>query len=296
MKTRFFIIYDMNLNLNNDLAVFDIESTGLDVSSDRIVEIAVLKITPSGEQEEWVKRLNPQMPISSESTEIHGISDEDVQNAPTFKDVADDLAAFLGSADLAGFNSNKFDIPMLAEEFLRVDHSFDVSNRKFIDVQNIFHKMEQRTLVAAYKFYCNKDLNDAHNASADTNATFEVLKAQIERYEDLKGDIEYLSEFSKNTKHEIIDFAGRLAKNKDGKPIYNFGKHKGKTIEEVANQEPGYYGWMLNGNFPRYTKAVLKAEMERIKAERQRLKAIRKEKEQQKMETKIDALKNKFGQ
>lgn len=286
----------MTLNLKNDLAVFDIESTGLDVSSDRIVEIAVLKITPSGEQQEWIKRLNPEMPISSESTEIHGISDDDIKDAPTFAAVADELANFLGSADLAGFNSNKFDIPMLAEEFLRVNHPFDVSSRKFIDVQNIFHKMEQRTLVAAYKFYCDKDLNDAHNAAADTNATFEVLKAQIERYKDLEGDVEYLAEFSKNTKHEIIDFAGRLAKNKDGQPIYNFGKHKGKTIEEVANQEPGYYGWMLNGKFPRYTKAVLKAEMERIKAERQRLKAERKEKEEKKMETKIEALKDKFGQ
>lgn len=185
---------------------------------------------------------------------------------------------------------------MLAEEFLRVDHKFKVADRKFVDVQNIFHKMEQRTLVAAYKFYCDKDLENAHSADADVKATYEVLKAQVERYENLQEDIDFLAEFSKNNKHEIVDFAGRIAKNKKGEIIYNFGKHKGKSVAQVAENEPGYYGWMMNGNFPRYTKSVLKEEMERIKSIRREQREKRKEKEAQKMDNKIEQLKNKFGQ
>ncbi|RFC54011.1 3'-5' exonuclease [Brumimicrobium aurantiacum] len=285
----------MSLNLKNALCVFDIESTGLDVSQDRIVEISMLKIDPTGKEETLTLKINPEMQISAESTEIHGITQEDIKDQPTFKEVSDQVAEFIGDADLAGFNSNKFDIPMLAEEFLRVGHSFDMSARKFIDVQNIFHKMEQRTLVAAYRFYCDKNLENAHSAEADVIATYEVLKAQVEKYEELENDMEFLAKFSVHNKFKIIDFAGRLAENDKGKAIYNFGKHKGKTIEEVDKNEPGYYGWMMNSNFPRYTKAVLKKEIDKIKAKRQENKKIRKEKEEKRMENKIEALKSKFG-
>jgi len=285
----------MSLNLKNDLCVFDIESTGLDVSLDRIVEISILKIDPKGKETHLTMRINPEMEISEESSEIHGITQEDIKDEPTFKEVADQIATFIGNADLAGFNSNNFDIPMLAEEFLRVDYDFDMRARKFIDVQNIFHKMEQRTLVAAYKFYCEKDLVNAHSAEADVIATYEVLKAQVERYEELENDIEFLAEFSTHNKFKIIDFAGRLAENEAGKPVYNFGKHKGKTIEEVDKNEPGYYGWMMNSNFPRYTKAVLKKELDKIKSKKQENKKIMKEKEEKRLEDKIKALKSKFG-
>lgn len=285
----------MILELEKDLCVFDIESTGLDISTDRIVEIAILKITPKGEQSELTLRINPEIKISQESIEIHGISDEDIKDAPTFKEAASQIAEFIGNADLAGYNSNKFDIPLLVEEFLRVDFDFDMKDRKFVDVQNIFHKMEQRTLVAAYKFYCDKDLVNAHSALADVSATFEVLLAQLKRYEELEKNVDFLSEFSKNNRFKIVDFAGRLAQNKDGEMIYNFGKHKGKTIEEVSKTEPGYYGWMLNGNFPLYTKSVLKDEMKRIKAKNQESRKQRQEIEEKKLENKLEALKNKFG-
>jgi len=285
----------MKLNIQKPLAIFDLETTGLDVSVDRIVEIAILKISPDGKEEKYEKRINPEMPISAESTSIHGISNEDVKNCPTFSNLADEIAEFIGDADLAGFNSNKFDIPLLAEEFLRVSHPFKTGDRRFVDVQNIFHKMEQRTLVAAYKFYCDKDLTNAHSADADVIATYEVLKAQIERYEEVENDIEFLAEFSSQNRNKILDFAGRIAEDENGEAIYNFGKHKGKTIAQIAESEPGYYGWMLNGNFPRYTKAVLKQEMEKIKANRQEQKKIHAEKEAEKMENKIEALKSKFG-
>lgn len=285
------------IKTNKPIAVFDLETTGLDVSNDRIVEIAILRVTPDGTETYFTKRVNPEMPISKESSEIHGISNKVIEKAPTFKMLAPEIAEFIGDADLIGFNSNKFDIPLLAEEFLRVEYPFDIASRKFIDVQNIFHKMEQRTLVAAYRFYCDKDLTNAHSAEADVKATYEVLLGQLERYnEALENTPDFLSDFSKNNKHEIIDFAGRIALNKDGKAIYNFGKHNGKTIEEIADQEPGYYGWMLNSNFPRYTKEVLKKEMEKIKAERQKIKQEEKARESQRMESKLDALKNKFGQ
>src|SRR5690554_326983 len=219
----------MSLNLKNDLCVFDIESTGLDVSQDRIVEISMLKITPKGEETRLTLRINPEIEISKESSEIHGITKEDIKDSPTFKEAADQIAEFIASSDLAGFNSNKFDIPMLAEEFLRVGHSFDMRARKFIDVQNIFHKMEQRTLLAAYKFYCDKELINAHSAEADVIATFEVLKAQVERYEELENDMEFLAEFSTQNKFKIIDFAGRLAENDKKQAIYNFGKQIGRA-------------------------------------------------------------------
>lgn len=285
----------MNIKLTNSLCVFDIESTGLDISTDRIIEISILKISPKGEKDSLTLRINPEIEIPKESSEIHGITNQDIKDCPTFKDVANQIAEFIGDADLAGYNSNKFDIPLLAEEFLRIEHVFDMNARKFIDVQNIFHKMEQRTLVAAYKFYCEKDLENAHSALADVTATWEVLEAQISRYNELENNVAFLSDFSVNNKFEIVDFAGRLAKNEQGKISYNFGKHKGKTIEEVDKIEPGYYGWMLNGNFPLHTKAVLKKEMDRIKNHRQEQKTIYKEKETQRMENKLEALKNKFN-
>lgn len=285
----------MNLNLKKNLCIFDIETTGLDVSQDRIVEISILKVTPEGEETELTLRINPEMEISEESISIHGITQEDIKNSPTFKEVAKQIADFIGDADLAGYNSNKFDIPMLAEEFLRVDYHFDMRSRKFIDVQNIFHKMEQRTLAAAYKFYCEKDLENAHSAFADVKATYEVFKAQLKKYDELENDINFLADFSQNNKYKIVDFAGRIAKNNKGELIYNFGKHKGKTVEEVDKVEPGYYGWMMNSNFPRYTKLVLKEEMERIKADRQKRKEIQKEIEEKKLDSKLEALKNKFS-
>jgi DNA polymerase-3 subunit epsilon len=277
------------------IAVFDLETTGLDISNDRIVEIAIFKIHPDGTEEKYEKRINPEMKISEESVEIHGISNEMLKDAPTFRDIAKEVAGFIGDAHLVGYNSNKFDIPILAEEFLRVDYDFDVASRKFIDVQNIFHKMEQRTLVAAYKFYCGKDLINAHSAMADVTATYEILKEQVVKYkEDLENNVDFLADFSKNNKHELLDFAGRIAINKNGDPIYNFGKHKGKTIAQVADEEPGYYGWMLNSNFPLYTKEVLKKEMEKIKANQAIEKEKRKEREQQKIENKLEELQNKF--
>lgn len=285
----------MNLNLKKNLCIFDIEATGLDVSQDRIVEISILKVTPEGEETELTLRINPEMEISEESISIHGITQEDIKNSPTFKEVAKQIADFIGDADLAGYNSNKFDIPMLVEEFLRVDYHFDMRSRKFIDVQNIFHKMEQRTLAAAYKFYCEKDLENAHSAFADVKATYEVFKAQLKKYDELENDINFLADFSQNNKYKIVDFAGRIAKNNKGELIYNFGKHKGKTVEEVDKVEPGYYGWMMNSNFPRYTKLVLKEEMERIKADRQKRKEIQKEIEEKKLDSKLEALKNKFS-
>ena len=254
------------IQLTKPLAFFDLETTGLDVTNDRIIEIAILKMNPDGSKEHYSKRVNPEMPISPESSEITGISDADVQDCPTFKELAPEVAAFLGDADLAGYNSNKFDIPVLAEEFLRAESDYDMSARRFIDVQNIFHKMEQRTLAAAYQFYCQQELVNAHAAMADVEATQEVFAAQLERYENLEKNIDFLSDFSRSGNNEILDFAGRIARNDKGEAVYNFGKHKGKSIEQVNQEEPGYYGWMLSANFPLYTKKVLKDEMERLKA------------------------------
>lgn len=285
----------MNLNLERPLAIFDLETTGTNVTKDRIVEISILKVEPTGEETTLTKRVNPEMEIPKETSEIHGIYQADIENEKTFKEIAEEVANFIGNADLAGFNSNKFDIPVLMEEFLRVDYKFAMEDRRFVDVQNIFHKMEQRTLVAAYKFYCDKDLTNAHSAEADVIATYEVLKAQVERYQELENDINFLSKFSKQGNNEVIDFAGRIAKNKKGEVIYNFGKHKNKTVETVAENEPGYYGWFLNSDFPLYTKQVLKEEMERIKKNREAQKVVNKQKEEQRMNAKLDALKNKFG-
>lgn len=287
----------MKLKLERSLAIFDLEATGLDVTNDRIVEIAILRIDKDGSTYEYSKRVNPQIPIPEEVSLIHGIYDKDVAGEKAFTDLASEIVDFLGDADLAGYNSNKFDIPLLAEEFLRAGSSFDISSRKQIDVQNIFHKMEQRTLVAAYAFYCQKELVNAHQAMSDVVATWEVLQAQLEKYDNIEGNVDFLAEFTKYGSLDILDFAGRIAINEKGDAVYNFGKHKGKTIREVNKIEPGYYGWMLDANFPLYTKQVLKKEMEKIKQENENKKAnvippiVETEED---LQAKLEALKNKF--
>lgn len=278
----------MRLQLEKPLAIFDLEATGLNITKERIVQIAILKINPDGSEEKFESLINPEIHISEEVTKIHGIKNEDVANAPTFKEISEKIVAFIENADLAGYNSNKFDIPLLAEELLRVGSSFDISTKKFIDVQNIFHKMEQRTLVAALKFYCNQELVNAHDAMSDTTATWEVLKAQLERYPELEGNIDFLSKFTKNG--NTIDFAGRLAYNDKNEPIYNFGKHKGKTVKEVNRLEPGYYSWFISPqtDFPLYTKQKLKEIMEGLKAVKTEINT------QLTIEDKLAALQNKF--
>lgn len=246
----------MQLALKNPILFFDIESTGLNVASDRIIELSIVKVKPDGTREVKTRRLNPTIPISPEAQKIHGISDEDVKDCPTFKMIAKSLAKWMEGCDFAGYNSNKFDIPMLAEEFLRVGVDFDFRKRNLVDVQNIFHKMEQRTLSAAYKFYCDKDLENAHSAEGDTMATLEVLEAQLDRYpNDLKNDIVFLSEFSSRSR--MVDYAGRIALNDKDEPVFNFGKHKGKTVKEVLEKEPSYYDWIMKGDFTLDTKNVL---------------------------------------
>ena len=246
----------MQLNLRNPLVFFDLETTGINIVKDRIVEISFVKVHPNGKEECKTRRINPEMPIPPESTAIHGITDEDVKDCPTFKEIAKSLAAQIEGCDLAGYNSNRFDIPLLAEEFLRAGVDIDLNKRKFIDVHTIFHKMEQRTLSAAYKFYCDKSLENAHTAEADTMATYEILKAQLDRYpDDLQNDMEFLSKYSSFTNN--VDFAGRMVYNEDGKEVINFGKYKGKLVEEVLKNDPGYYSWIMNGDFPLNTKKVL---------------------------------------
>ena len=245
----------MKLNLTKPICFFDLETTGINISNDRIVEIAVLKIHPNGKEESHRWLVNPEMPIPPEVTAVHGISDADVAQAPTFKQLAKEIHNLIKDSDLAGYNSNKFDIPLLAEEMLRADVDFDMKNRVAIDVQNIFHKMEQRTLAAAYQFYCEKNLDNAHTAEADTLATYEVLKAQIERYDELENNTKFLADFSERKK--TADFAGFIIFDKDGDEAFSFGKHKGRKVEEILEEEPGYFGWLLNADFPLYTKKVL---------------------------------------
>lgn len=245
----------MKLNLKRPIAFLDLETTGINVASDRIVEISILKISPNGKEEWMSTRINPEMPIPPKSTEIHGIRDEDIVTSPTFKEIGKSIASFLEGSDLAGFNAIKFDIPLLAEEFLRVNIDFNFRNRKYVDVQVIFHKKEQRTLTAAYLFYCKKVLEGAHGSKADTAATYEVLKSQLDRYPDLENDVAKLAEYS--TFSNNADFAGRIIIDENGVEIFNFGKHKGKAVETVFAAEPSYYSWMMNGDFPLYTKKVL---------------------------------------
>ena len=238
----------MKLNLKNPLVFFDLETTGTNINTDRIVEICYLKVYPNGNEESKTMRVNPEMHIPEASTAIHGIHDEDVADCPTFKEIAKDIARDLEGADIAGFNSNRFDVPVLVEEFLRAGIDIDLTKRKFIDVQVIYHKLEQRTLSAAYKFYCGKNLEDAHTAEADTRATYEVLKAQ-------ENDIKFLSEYSTYSKN--VDFAGRIVFDDNGVEVFNFGKYKGISVAEVLQRDPGYYGWILNGDFTLNTKNVL---------------------------------------
>ncbi|MES2419198.1 MAG: 3'-5' exonuclease [Bacteroidota bacterium] len=258
----------MKLNLKRPLAFFDLEATGINVGADRIVEIAILKAMPDGSELIKTMRINPEMPIPLASSLIHGIYDHDVVNEPTFKMVAREIADFIDDADLAGYNSNKFDIPMLLEEFLRADIDFEMTDRKFVDVQNIFHQMEQRTLKAAYRFYCDADIINAHSAEADIKATYEVLLAQLDRYKDkvfedkqgntstpVVNDVVALHKFT--NLHNPVDFAGRMVYNENGEEVINFGKHKGRTVEQVFDTEPSYYAWMKQGDFPLYTKKKL---------------------------------------
>ena len=245
----------MKLKLRNPLIFFDLETTGISISSDRIIEIAYLKIYPNGNEESKTIKVNPTIPIPEKSTLVHGITDEDVKDAPVFAEVAKTLTKIIEGCDLAGYNSNKFDIPLLAEEFLRAGIDLDLKKRKFVDVQVIFHKKEQRTLSAAFKFYCNKELDEAHSAEADTRATYEILKAQLEKYEDLPNDIDELAAYSSHNKN--ADFAGRIVYNEKGEEIFNFGKYKGQKVEDVFKKDPAYYGWMINNDFPLFTKKVL---------------------------------------
>ena len=245
----------MELNLKKPICFFDLETTGTNVATDRIVEIAILKIFPNGNKESHTWRVNPEVPIPAVVTAIHGISDEMVADEPTFKELAPKVYALIKDSDLGGFNSNRFDIPLLAEELLRAEVDFDMKKALSVDVQTIFHKKEKRTLEAAYKFYCNKDLKDAHSAAADTNATYEVLKAQLDKYDDLENDVTLLADFSSH--RNFADFAGYIGYNKNKEEIFAFGKHKGALVSDVMETDSGYFGWLLNADFPLYTKKVL---------------------------------------
>lgn len=245
----------MKLQLNKPLCFFDLETTGTDISKDRIVEIAVLKLHPDGAKETLELRVNPEMPIPPEVSAVHGITDEMVAGAPTFKQQSQKVYGFIKGCDLAGFNSDRFDIPLLVEELLRAEIDFDFKSTKTIDVQTIFHKMEARTLTAALRFYCNQELTDAHSALADTQATHDVLLSQLERYEELEPNVAFLNDFS--TRRKTADFAGFVVYDKAGELCFGFGKHKGKKVTEILEKEPGYFGWVLNADFPRYTKKVL---------------------------------------
>ncbi len=238
------------------MVFFDLETTGTNISTDRIVEISVVKVMPDGEQIVRTRRINPEMPIPADATAVHHITDEDVKDCPSFRQVAKSLREFMLGCDFCGFNSNRFDLPLLAEEFLRAGVEVDFFDKaKYVDVQNIFHKKEERTLVAAYRFYCGKELEAAHSANADTMATYEVLCAQLDKYGDLENSVEFLSEFSSRGKS--ADFAGRIGYDNEGKEIFTFGKYKGQRVEDIFAKEPSYYDWMMNGDFPQYTKRVI---------------------------------------
>ncbi|MGA9639644.1 exonuclease domain-containing protein [Flavobacterium sp.] len=247
----------MELKLNKPICFFDLETTGIDIGKDRIVEISIFKVYPNGNKESKTWLVNPTIPIPAQTTAVHGITDEKVANEPTFNELATQVYNMIKDSDLGGFNSDRFDIPLLAEELLRAGVDFDMKNRVSVDVQTIFHKKEERTLSAAYKFYCNQSLENAHSAEADTMATYEILKAQLERYPDLENDIKSLSEFS--TRKKIADFAGMISFNKEDEEIFTFGKHKGKRVNDILESEPGYFSWIQNADFPLYTKKVLTA-------------------------------------
>lgn len=243
----------MKLHLTRPIVFFDIEATGLNIARDRIVELCFLKIYPNGNEESQTLRFNPGIPISAEASAVNGIKDEDVAQCPTFKEKAASLAAIFRGCDIAGFNSNHFDIPLLVEEFIRAGVDFDVSNCRFVDVQNIYHKMEKRTLAAAYRFYCDKTLENAHTAMADTRATYEILQAQLDKYDDtLKNDVAFLSDFSRRNNN--VDLAGRIVYDEQGVETINFGKYKGKHVVDVLRRDPGYLSWIMQGDFPQNTK------------------------------------------
>lgn len=244
----------MKLELKRPIIFFDLETTGVDVARDRIVEMSFIKVLENGDKEIKTRRINPGMPIPKEATAVHGISDSDVADEPSFAQVAKSLKGWLSGCDMAGYNSNRFDIPLLVEEFLRAGVEIDLRDVKFVDVQNIFHKKVQRTLVAAYKFYCGGDLENAHSAQADIEATYEVLLAQLEKYDDLQGDVEFLADYTQMNRN--VDFAGRITLDDNGTPVFNFGKHKGRSVADVFRIEPSYYDWILRGDFTLNTKAV----------------------------------------
>ncbi|MCP1996555.1 3'-5' exonuclease [Flavobacterium sp. HSC-61S13] len=247
----------MELKLHRPICFFDLETTGVDVAKDRIVEISILKVFPNGNKESRTWLVNPERPIPAETSAIHGITDEKVANEPTFKQLAAQVYNMIKDSDLAGFNSDRFDIPLLAEELLRAEVDFDMKNRFSVDIQTIFHKKEERTLSAAYRFYCDQTLENAHSAEADTNATYEILKAQLDRYDDLENDMKSLSEYT--TRKKSVDFAGFIALNAEGQEVFSFGKHKGALVDDILEREPGYFGWIQNADFPLYTKKVLTA-------------------------------------
>lgn len=266
----------MKLSLERPLVFFDLETTGLNISKDRIIEIALLKVMPDGSEDIKTWLLNPEIPISEEAFAIHGISNEDLKNQPTFAQIAPDIIAFLDNCDLAGYNSNKFDLPLLMEEFLRVDQAFDIRGRRFIDVQNIFHKMEPRTLSAAHKFYCKEEISNAHQAEADTRATYHVLKGQLDQYIDLvhedkksgsitkiQNDVKTLSAFSSDNRN--VDLAGQIVFNDKDEEIFNFGKYKGVQVRSIFTKEPAYFDWMMKSDFPKYTKKVISRINEEVK-------------------------------
>lgn len=284
----------MNIHLQRPLAIFDLETTGINITQDRIIEIAILKIHPDGQQESYEKRVNPGIQMTNENIAIHGITNEELVDAPVFAEVADEIKSFIAGCDFGGYNSNRFDVPVLVEEMLRVDTDFDISDAQFIDVQNIFHKMEQRTLSAAYKFYCGNELVNAHSALADATATWEILNAQLDRYKELKREVDFLADFTLAHDNERADFAGRLARNEKGEILYNFGKNRGKTVAEIMKVEPGYHGWLLNADFPLHTKQVLKAEISRLKKQATERKEKNKIQEAEAIHSKLEQLQNKF--
>ncbi|MDC0908750.1 3'-5' exonuclease [Flavobacteriales bacterium] len=257
----------MILQLNKPIVFFDLETTGIKVAVDRIVEISILKIFPNGNKESKTWLVNPTILIPEETTLIHGITNEKVLNEPTFSELSDDIYKLIENCDLAGFNSNKFDIPLLAEEFLRVGIEFNMKNRKAIDIQNIFHKLEQRTLIAAYKFYCDKELTNAHSAKADTNATYEILLAQLDKYSELENNIDFLSDFSERG-GKFADLAGFIRYNQKGEEVLSFGKYRDITLKQIWNDNPGYFSWIKQADFPLYTKNIMNNFATKMKLEK----------------------------
>ncbi len=273
----------LNLKLEKPIVFFDLETTGVNIATDRIVEIAILKVFPNGNKESKTWLVNPEIEIPQGATDVHGITNEKVVTEPTFKELANEVSKMIEGCDLAGFNSNRFDIPLLAEELMRVGIDFDMKNRKAIDVQVIFHKKEQRTLSAGYQFYCGKELEGAHGAEADTNATYEILLAQLDKYDDIENSVDALSEYS--THGERADFAGFILMNEDKQEIFSFGKYKGRTVEDVLKENPGYNNWIQNADFPLYTKKVLREIKERMSAPKNKMTD----------EEKLQALQQKFN-